>query len=121
MARFQILPAEQGFYDWFEKGARTANDAARLLHKLLTDYTDVDSRVAQIVELEHQGDFIVHESLGLLSKTFITPFEGDEIRALVGGVDDVIDWIEAAADPVHPLRGRSPPPRPWIWLVCLCR
>jgi hypothetical protein len=98
MARFQILPAEQGFFQWFEKGAVTARDAARLLNHLLKNYHDVDSRVAQIIELEHQGDFIVHESFGLLAKTFITPFEGDEIRALVGSVDDVIDWIEAAAD-----------------------
>src|SRR5438874_414421 len=77
MAPFQILPSERGFYDWFEKGAVTARDAARLFSNLLADYRDVDSRVAQITELEHQGDFIVHEALNLLSKTFITPLEGD--------------------------------------------
>ena len=98
MPRFQILPAEQGFYDWFEKGARTAHDAARRFNELLTDYRDVESRVVQITELEHQGDFIVHETMNLLRKTFITPLEGDEIRALTSSVDDVIDWIEAAAD-----------------------
>jgi len=98
MAPFQILPSERGFYDWFEKGAATARDAARLFANLLADYRDVDSRVAQITELEHQGDFIVHEALNLLAKTFITPLEGDEIRAIVSSVDDVIDWIEDAAD-----------------------
>src|SRR5918911_2804576 len=98
MAPFQILPAERGFYDWFEKGAATARDAARLFSNLLTEYHDVESRVTQITELEHQGDFIVHEALNLLSKTFITPLEGDEIRALTSAVDDVIDWIEDAAD-----------------------
>jgi uncharacterized protein len=98
MPRFQILPAEQGFYDWFEKGAVTARDAARLLRQLMADYHDVESRVAQIVELEHQGDFIVHETMSLLSKTFITPLDGSEIRDLIGSVDDVIDWTEAAAD-----------------------
>lgn len=98
MAPFQILPAERGFYDWFEKGAGTARDAARLLANLLSDYHDVESRVAQIIELEHQGDFVVHEALNLLSRTFITPLEGDEIRALTSAVDDVIDWIEDAAD-----------------------
>jgi uncharacterized protein Yka (UPF0111/DUF47 family) len=98
MAPLQILPSERGFYDWFEKGAATARDAARLFSNLLADYRDVNSRVAQITELEHQGDFIVHEALNLLSKTFITPLEGDEIRAIVSSVDDVIDWIEDAAD-----------------------
>jgi uncharacterized protein Yka (UPF0111/DUF47 family) len=98
MPRFQLLPAEVGFYDWFEKGAVTARDAASMLRQLLTDFVDVESRVLQIVELEHQGDFIVHETMSLLSKTFITPLEGDEIRALISSVDDVIDWIEATAD-----------------------
>ena len=98
MRRFQILPAEAGFYDWFEKGAVTARDAARLLRQLLADYHNAESRVLQITELEHQGDFIVHETMGLLSKTFITPLEGDEIRALVGSIDDVVDWIDDAAD-----------------------
>jgi uncharacterized protein len=97
MSPFQILPAERGFYDWFEKGAVTARDAARLLSRLLTDYRDVEGRVLQITELEHQGDFVVHETLNLLSRTFITPLEGDEIRALVSAVDDVTDWIEDAA------------------------
>jgi uncharacterized protein Yka (UPF0111/DUF47 family) len=101
MAPFQILPSERGFYDWFEKGAAAARDAARLFSNLLSDYRDVDSRVAQITELEHQGDFIVHEALNLLSKTFITPLEADEIRAIVSAVDDVIDWIEDAADALH--------------------
>jgi predicted phosphate transport protein (TIGR00153 family) len=98
MAPFQILPAERGFYDWFEKGAATARDSARLLASLLQNYHDAEGRVLQITELEHQGDFVVHETLNLLSRTFITPLEGDEIRALVSAVDDVTDWIEDAAD-----------------------
>jgi len=98
MSPFQILPAERGFYHWFEEGATTARDAARLLASLLHDFCDVEGRVLQITELEHQGDFVVHETLNLLARTFITPLEGDEIRALVSAVDDVTDWIEDAAD-----------------------
>jgi uncharacterized protein len=98
MSPFQILPAERGFYDWFEKGAITARDAARLLSDLLTDYRDAQNVVFRITELEHQGDFVVHETLNLLSRTFITPLESDEIRALVSAIDDVTDWIEDAAD-----------------------
>ena len=98
MARFQILPAETKFFDWFDKSANNVLEGARLLHQLLTDYTNVDSRVAQITEVEHHGDFIVHETMDLLSRTFITPLEGDEIRALISGLDDVVDAIEAAAD-----------------------
>ncbi|MCC7106789.1 MAG: DUF47 domain-containing protein [Chloroflexi bacterium] len=98
MSPFQILPAERAFFDWFEKGAATGCEAARMLATLLEDFREVEGRVLQITELEHQGDFIVHETLNLLSRTFITPLEGDEIRAIVAGVDDIIDWIEDAAD-----------------------
>ena len=44
--RFQILPTEVKFFDWFNKSADNALDAARLLHQLITDYTGVQSRVA---------------------------------------------------------------------------
>src|SRR6059058_5479017 len=82
MPRFQILPTEVKFFEWFNKSAQNVLQGAQLLHQLLTDYTNVESRVAQITEIEHQGDFIVHETMDLLSRTFITPLEGDEIRAL---------------------------------------
>jgi uncharacterized protein len=96
--RFQILPTETKFFDWFNKSAENAHAAAVLLHQLVSDYTRVESRVAQITELEHHGDFIVHEIMDLLSSTFITPLESDEIRALASSLDDVVDYIEAAAD-----------------------
>jgi uncharacterized protein Yka (UPF0111/DUF47 family) len=110
MARFQILPAETKFFDWFDKSADNVLEGARLLHQLLTDYTNVESRVAQITEVEHRGDFIVHETMDLLSRSFITPLEGDEIRALISGLDDVVDAIEAAADALLLYRVEKPIP-----------
>ena len=98
MPRFQILPTEVKFFDWFNKGADNALEGARLLHQLFSDYTRVESRVSQITEVEHRGDFIVHETMDLLRKTFITPLEGDDIRHLISAMDDVVDYIEAAAD-----------------------
>jgi uncharacterized protein Yka (UPF0111/DUF47 family) len=98
LAPFQILPAEVKFYEWFNKSAENVLEGARLLHQLLADFTNVPSRVAQITEIEHRGDFIVHETMDLLSRTFITPMDGDEIRALTSALDDVVDNIEAAAD-----------------------
>jgi len=95
---FQLLPAEVRFYDWFEKGAANMLEAARLLRNLVDDYTNVESRVAQITETEHQGDFVVHEVFELLHQTFITPLERETITALITSMDDVVDHIEASAD-----------------------
>lgn len=100
MPRFQILPTEVKFFDWFNKSAENVLEAARLLHQLIAEFdpSTAESRVAQITELEHRGDFIVHEIMDLLSRTFITPLEGDEIRALTSSLDDVVDYTHAAAD-----------------------
>ena len=98
MSPFQVLPAETKFYDWFEKGAQNLVAAATLLRTMLEDGRDWQGRVAQMTELEHQGDFITHEIFDLLHKTFITPLDHAEIQALTTGMDDVIDVIHAAAD-----------------------
>ncbi|HEX5417714.1 MAG TPA: DUF47 family protein [Chloroflexota bacterium] len=98
MPRFSILPAEEGFYDWFEKGAANLVEAARALYAMLQDYTEVPAKVARITEIEHRGDFIVHEVYDLLHKAFVPPLDREAIRGLSGSIDDVVDNLEAAAD-----------------------
>jgi len=98
MSPFQVLPAEPKFYDWFEKASQNMVSAATLLRTMLDDGQDWPGRVAQMTELEHQGDFITHEIFDLLHKTFITPLDHDEIQALTTSMDDVVDVIHAAAD-----------------------
>jgi len=98
MSPFQVLPAETKFYDWFEKAAQNIVAAATLLRTMLDDGHDWPGRVAQMTELEHQGDFITHEIFDLLHKTFITPLDHAEIQALTTSMDDVMDVIHAAAD-----------------------
>ena len=98
MSPFQVLPAETKFYDWFEKAGQNMVSAATLLRTMLDDGQDWAGRVAQMTELEHQGDFITHEIFDLLHKTFITPLDHAEIQALTTSMDDVVDTIHAAAD-----------------------
>ena len=98
MARFQILPIELKFFEWFNKSADNVLEASRLFYALLSDYRNVESRVAQLTELEHRGDFIVHEIFDLLRSSFITPLDPSEIRGIASAIDDVVDRIEAAGD-----------------------
>jgi predicted phosphate transport protein (TIGR00153 family) len=95
---FQLLPAEPRFYDWFEKGVQNAVDAAALLRTMLEDGHDWPGRLSQMGELEHQGDFVTHEIFELLHKTFITPLDPSDIETLARALDDVVDFIHAAAD-----------------------
>ena len=95
--KFSFLPAKVEFYDCFEKASANLLDGARLLQKLLDDYQEVEDLVAQINEIEHRGDFIVHEVMHLLPRTLITPIDGDDIQRLVCAVDDALDAVHAAA------------------------
>jgi uncharacterized protein len=94
--KFTFLPAETKFYDYFERESKNLLEGARLLQKLLDHYENVEDVVAQITEIEHRGDFIVHEVTHLLPRTLITPIDGDDIQRLVCVVDDALDAIQAA-------------------------
>ncbi|RYX81149.1 DUF47 domain-containing protein [bacterium] len=97
MARFQLLPAENRFFDWFEKGSTNLLFIAGSLQDLLDNYERLESKIRTISDAERQGDFISHEIQDLLVKTLITPFDQEDIRALYQSIDDVVDVIEQAA------------------------
>jgi predicted phosphate transport protein (TIGR00153 family) len=93
--KFTLLPTEIKFYDYFEKASANLLAGARLLQNLLDNFENVDEQVAQITEIEHKGDFIVHEVSDLLPRTLITPIDGDDIQRLVSAVDDALDAVDA--------------------------
>jgi predicted phosphate transport protein (TIGR00153 family) len=94
---FSFLPAEVKFYDYFEQASANLLDGARLLQNLLDDYQNLEEVVGQITEVEHRGDFIVHEVTNLLPRTLITPIDGDDIQRLISSVDDALDAVHAVA------------------------
>ncbi len=95
--KFSFLPVEARFFDHFQAATSNLLDGARLLQKLLDDYHDVDETVAQITEIEHKGDFIVHEVTSLLPRTLITPFDPEDIQRIIDAVDDALDTVHAVA------------------------
>ncbi|MBI3536354.1 MAG: DUF47 domain-containing protein [Chloroflexi bacterium] len=95
---FSFLPGEVKFFDYLSRATANLLDAARALEKLLADNcADLNARVAQITELEHAGDLIVHQVTDLLPRTLITPIDSDDIQRLIAAVDDALDSIEACA------------------------
>ena len=97
MAKFQFLPAETKFYEWFEKATGNVLEAAEALQDLMDHYENVEAKVARITELEHRGDFIVHEVMHLLMHTLIIPLDSEDIERLISAMDDALDAIEASA------------------------
>ncbi|MEO8584947.1 MAG: DUF47 family protein, partial [Acidobacteriota bacterium] len=95
---FQLFPREETFLPQFARAAEIILEAATALDALAADFTDVELKVAHIKHLEHEGDQVAHQTFGLLSRTWITPIDREDIHALVKALDDVLDYIDAAAN-----------------------
>jgi len=90
---FRFLPKEFNFFDLFNKQAQYAVDAASLFTLLVAKGTFAEEPVSKMREIEHQADEIAHDILNNLNKTFITPFDREDIHALASELDSVIDMI----------------------------
>ncbi|MDD5338058.1 MAG: DUF47 domain-containing protein [Dehalococcoidales bacterium] len=98
MPKFPFMPREQKFFDLFDESAQNIIKAARLLKEMIDTWQFIDSRVAEITELEHDGDSITHQIISLLHRTFVTPFDREDIAMLAHTMDDVLDYIHSTAD-----------------------
>jgi predicted phosphate transport protein (TIGR00153 family) len=98
MPRFSIFPRETAFYALFEKSAQNAVKVSLELKEMLNDWERAEEHLKTINHLEHEGDTVTHEIIAQLHRTFITPFDREDIALLAHSMDDVTDNIEAAAD-----------------------
>lgn len=96
MPRFPLVPRDMGFYDLFEQITANLVAAAEVLVDLFENYEDVEKKVQLLKDLEHHGDGITHEIIQRLHRTFVTPFDREDISLLAHSLDDVMDFIEAA-------------------------
>lgn len=72
-------------------------DASRVLKEMLEDKTgDYTGHVAQLKSIEHSCDELTHTVSMRLNKSFITPFDREDIYMLSGALDDVVDLIDEA-------------------------
>jgi uncharacterized protein len=111
LAKVTFLPKEHKFYDLFEASSQNTIKAAKALKEMIDTWQFVDSRVAEITELEHQGDSITHEIISLLHRTFVTPFDREDIALLAHTLDDIIDFIHSAADSMFIYKVSAPTQR----------
>jgi uncharacterized protein len=96
--RFRLIPREERFFDLFAEDAANVLAAARLLEAMLRSYDAPEQRASEIRDLEHRGDELSHEIGRRLERTFVTPFDREDIHALISALDDVLDFVEESAD-----------------------
>ena len=94
----RLTPQKREFFDLFNRASANARDIARLLVDLLAEWPDSRERLRDIRELENEGDRLTHAVINLLNRTFVTPFDRDDMYRLASAIDDVCDHIDEAAD-----------------------
>jgi uncharacterized protein Yka (UPF0111/DUF47 family) len=94
---FNLMPRDTVFFDLFEGLATHAVSCARHLHMITQSFPNIQTEVARIRQKEHEADILAHQALERLDRTFITPFDREDIHALVGELDSIIDNINALA------------------------
>ena len=97
MARISLIPQNREFYRLFNRASENAVEISRRLVKLLDDFPSNGDLLREIKELEHEGDRVTRELVDHLNRTFVTPFDRDDIYRLAGVIDDVCDHVDEAA------------------------
>lgn len=97
----RLMPREGRFFDLFNRHADEIIAGSEALAQLMRQYGDVASRrthIDRIDLVEKNADRITHETVALLHKTFVTPFDRDDIHKLISNMDDILDLIQDVAE-----------------------
>ncbi|RPH65036.1 MAG: DUF47 domain-containing protein [Burkholderiales bacterium] len=97
----RLMPREGNFFELFNQHADRIAIGSQELAKLMGDYGDIAARrkhIDAIDRAEKDADKVTHETVTLLHKTFITPFDRDDIHALITRMDDILDLIQDVAE-----------------------
>ena len=94
---FRFIPKEEKFFEDFVQMAEQIQRGAALLEQMLAPEQPLWDKADEIKEVEHKCDFLTHEVIQRLHKTFVTPLDREDIHALARSLDDVIDAIDDSA------------------------
>jgi uncharacterized protein len=108
--RLRLTPQNRTFFVLFSRASSNAVEIARLLVQLLDRFPENTELIRRIKDCEHEGDRLTHEVVDLLNRTFVTPFDRDDMYRLAGAIDDVCDHVDEAADNIALYGVRVVPP-----------
>ena len=98
MARITLVPQRKEFFHLFNEASANAVAISRALVDLLAQAPNgSQERIRNIKDLEHEGDRLTHEVVNLLNRTFVTPFDRDDMYRLATALDDICDHVDEAA------------------------
>ena len=96
----RLMPREGNFFELFNAHADKIAEGSRELAAMMTNFSELELRAQHIDGYERAADKITHETITLLHKTFITPFDRDQIHLLITRMDDILDLMQDVAESV---------------------
>ena len=105
----RIIPQDGEFFALFSQMTDNLTHGAQVARELFADYRDVAATVHKIKGIEHKGDDLTHKVFVKLNQSFITPFDREDIHLLASSLDDVLDFINSAADRLVLYKVSQPP------------
>ena len=97
----RFLPRETSFFDFFEEHAALTIEGTKEFLSMVTTGANIPAKCRRISDIEHETDTITHRCVEALHKTFITPIDRDQIHRLITRMDDIMDYVEAAAERIE--------------------
>jgi len=97
----KLMPREEKFFVLFERHVQCLKAGAGTLRDLLDGGPHVAEHCQKLAEQEAQADHVAHEVMEAIHRSFITPFDRGDIKALIGSMDDAIDQMNKTAKTVQ--------------------
>ena len=94
------MPREEKFFDLFEAHAVKLTEGARVLSTIMDGGENLQANCALLMKLEDETDHISHDVMQAIRRSFITPFDRSDIKALISSMDDEIDQMNKTAKAV---------------------
>lgn len=94
---FRLIPREGKFFDDFKAMADYLREGAKLLQEMFAGENAIHEKANAIKEIEHKCDFLTHDVIQRLNRTFVTPLDREDIHELARSLDDVMDAMDGSA------------------------
>ena len=118
----RLMPREGNFFELFNNHAELIVEGSRELVAMITAFQEVEKHAQHIDNAERAADKITHETITLLHKTFITPFDREQIHQLITRMDDILDLIQDVAESIvlYDIRKVTPESRQLAEICQMC-
>ena len=98
---FSLIPKEEKFFELFEAQAVHGVAAAKVFRELAMNWTRDVAPFDKLRDIEHEADMTCHDIYDKLNRTFVTPFDREDIRELASELDTIVDLIESVGQRMY--------------------